>query len=111
MALVRACQVDLSEMTESELKKLQKKIDKKIKNIKAYNFHIDGISCKNERQNYILYIKTDQQRYNKDYLSVVNKEIYRSDNINDVLAYIKTLKGTLSKAEQLLESAILAGGE
>ena len=106
--MIKACEVDLSNMNELELKRLQKRIDKQIESIKKYNFKVDRITCEyseSNYKNYILYLGVDQQRYNQDHLSIANKEIYRSKDINEVLAYIQSLKETLSKAEDILVSA------
>lgn len=101
----KAWQVELSDMNEMELKRLQKRIDKQIESIKKYNFKVDRITCEyseSSYKNYILYLGVDQQRANQDHPSIANKEIYRSKNINEVLAYIQSLKETLSKAEGIL---------
>ena len=113
--MVKACQVDLSNMNEMELKRLQERIDRQIEDINKFNFEIDRITCKyNARsEKYILCLGVDQRRFTGGELRpiVVNKEIYKSEDINEVLTYVKTLKETLSKVEELLEATILVGGE
>lgn len=102
--MIKARDVDLSDMDERTLKQLQKRIDKQIDNIKKYNFQVDRISCKYETNGqYILCLGVDQ--YRGCHLSIANKEIYRSNDINEILTYIKSLKESLLKAEDILTNA------